>query len=112
MRPGCVPDNWKVALDVPLLKKVGLELVNQNLRPVSNVPFVSKAAEKTVLPQLVAHCSEDAPLPTTQSSYRQHHSTETALVKVQNDILLSMDGQEVTGLVLLDLSAAFDTRQI
>ena len=39
----------------------------------------------------------------------QFHSTETALLKVQNDILMNMDRQEITLLVLLDLSAAFDT---
>lgn len=37
------------------------------------------------------------------------HPTETALLKVHNDILISMDQREVTLLVLLDLSAAFDT---
>ena len=46
-------------------------------------------------------------LPTNQLSYRKYHSTETALIKVQNDIL--MDQREVTLLVLLDLSSAFDT---
>ena len=44
-----------------------------------------------------------------QSAYRRRHSTETALVKVQNDILLAMDNGNVTMLLLLDLSAAFDT---
>ena len=44
-----------------------------------------------------------------QSSYRQHHSTETALLRVQNDVLMNMDKQKVTLLVLLDLSAVFDT---
>ena len=44
-----------------------------------------------------------------QSAYKQQHSTETALLKVKNDILMSMDEQHVTLLVLLDLSAAFDT---
>ena len=44
-----------------------------------------------------------------QSAYRHHHSTETALLKVVNDILLNMDKQRVTLLLLLDLSAAFDT---
>ena len=48
-------------------------------------------------------------MPSNQSSYRKYHSTETALLKVLNDILTSMDRQEVTLLVLLDLSAAFDT---
>ena len=44
-----------------------------------------------------------------QSAYKQQQSTETALLKVKNDILMSMDEQHVTLLVLLDLSAAFDT---
>ena len=59
--------------------------------------------------QLFRHCSDNAPLPVHQSSYRQLHSNETALLKVQRDILSNMDKQEVTLLVLLDLSAAFDT---
>ena len=47
--------------------------------------------------------------PVYQSAYRHHHSTETALLKVVNDILLNMDKQHVTLLLFLDLSAAFDT---
>ena len=65
--------------------------------------------EKAVVNQLFEHCGDNAPLPTNQSSYRQIHSTKTALLKVHNHILLNMDQQEVTLLVLLDLSAAFDT---
>ena len=49
------------------------------------------------------------PLPKFQPGFRKYHSTETALLKVQNDILMSMDNKAVTLLVLLDLSAAFDT---
>src|SRR5207245_465236 len=44
-----------------------------------------------------------------QSAYRQYHSTETALLRIYNDALLSIDQQKVSALVLLDLSAAFDT---
>ena len=51
----------------------------------------------------------NAIFPVLQSSYRQFHSTETALIKVMNDILLKMNSQHVTLLILLDLSAAFDT---
>ena len=44
-----------------------------------------------------------------QSAYRRLHSTETALLKIQNDIAASMDSDKVVALTLLDLSAAFDT---
>ena len=44
-----------------------------------------------------------------QSAYRKHHSTESALLNVHNDIIMSMDKGKVTALTLLDLSAAFDT---
>ena len=47
--------------------------------------------------------------PLLHSAYRKYHSTEIALLKVDNDILIEMDSQHLTLLVLLDLSAAFDT---
>ena len=81
----------------------------ENFRPIRNLPFVAKSAEKATISQLSIHCVENAPFPECQSAYRKNHSTETALLKIQNDILLSMDRQEVTLLVLIDLSAAFDT---
>ena len=44
-----------------------------------------------------------------QASYRKHHSTKTALLRVQNDLLQAVDqGYEVI-LVLLDFTAASDT---
>ena len=109
LEKGIVPENWKVALVNPLLKKLGMDLVFENFRPVNNLHFLTKVAEKVVTSQLVNHCNENAPLPVNQSAYRQLHSTETALLKVQNDILINMDNEEVTLLVMLDMSAAFDT---
>ena len=44
-----------------------------------------------------------------QSAYRKHHSTESALLNIHNDILLNMAKGSVTALTLLDLSTAFDT---
>ena len=109
LEEGRVPENWKLALLKPILKKAGMDLVFENFRPVNNLPFVAKVTEKAVSSQLLNHCNENAPLPVSQSAYRQCHSTETALLKVQNDILINMDNGEVTLLVMLDMSAAFDT---
>ena len=93
----------------PLLKKPGLDVIFKNFRPVSNLSFVSKLIERTVFNQIHGHLVCNNLYPAAQSAYRRNHSTETALLKVMNDILLNMNKQHVTILVLLDLSAAFDT---
>ena len=83
----CIPNSWKNALVIPLIKKLDIDPVFENFRPVSNLSVASKIAEKEVISQLLNHCNEHAPLPTNQSSYRQFYSTETALIKVQSDVL-------------------------
>ena len=59
--------------------------------------------------RLLEHMKENHLLDTLQSAYKKAHSTETALLRVQNDILTSIDQKRGTFLILLDLSAAFDT---
>ena len=56
-----------------------------------------------------SHMTRNWLYPELQSSYRQHHSMETAMLKVINDILLIMNSRQVTLMVLLDLSTAFNT---
>ena len=91
-----------------MLKKCGLDIAFNNLRPVSNLPYVSKLSEKAAANQLIDHMTTyDLHLP-LQSAYKQNHSTESALLKVKNDFLLNMEAQKITLLVLLDLSAPFD----
>ena len=110
LRSGTVPDCHKSALITPLLKKPNLDPENlKNYRPVSNLPFLSEILEKIVLSQLKEHLLSNNLLDPKQSAYREFHSTETALLKVTNDILLSGDEGKVSVLTLLDLSAAFDT---
>ena len=53
---GHVPENWRTAVVFPLLKKPGLDLVDKNFRPVSNLPYLSKVVEKAALQQLLFHC--------------------------------------------------------
>ena len=48
-------------------------------------------------------------MPAHQSAYRKHHSTETALIKVYDDLLKATDNEQMSALCLLDLTAAFDT---
>ena len=76
---------------------------------MSNLSFVSKLIERAVFNQIHGHLVYNNLYPVVQSAYRRNHSTETALLKVMNDILLKMNKQHVTILALLDLSAAFDT---
>lgn len=91
-------------------EKTGLDPVYSNYRPVSNIPFLSKVIEKAALVQQLKHIHQMDLFPDLQSAYRPYHSTESALLKVTSDILMSSVGKkQVTLLVLLDLSAAFDT---
>ena len=106
---GHFPMEWKTALVVPRLKKPKQGTSLLNLRPVSNLKYLSKLTETAVCNQVIDHISQSGLYPILQSAYRVGHSTETALLKIQNDILSAMEKQRVTLLVLLDLSAAFDT---
>ena len=102
-------EEWRQALVLPTLKKCGLDIAYKNFRPVSNLPYVSKLSEREAADQLIDHMTINGLHFELQSAYKKHHSTESALLKVKNDILLNMDKQKVTLLVLLYLSAAFDT---
>ncbi|CAB4007269.1 Hypothetical predicted protein [Paramuricea clavata] len=101
--------HWKEALVHPLLKKIGIEATFMNFRPVSNLPFISKLPERAVFEQTRIHMVDNDLYPSAQSSYRRNHSNETVLLKVKNDILMNVNEQHVSFLVLLDMSAAFDT---
>lgn len=105
-----VPKSFKTARVRPLLKKPSLDQnILKNYRPVSNLPFLSKILEKVVSRRIEEHLTKNQLHEINQSAYRKFHSTETALLKVQNDILENLDKGDVTVLVMLDLSAAFDT---
>ena len=103
------PDDWKEAHLSPRLKKENLDLVFENYHSVSNLPFLSKITERAAICQVHSFTTAHDLYPPAQSAYRKYHSPETALLKVKNDILLNMNKQHVTLLVLLDVSAAFDT---
>ena len=107
---GTFPNEFKSALIRPLLKRPNLgtdEL--KNYRPVSNLHFVAKVLEKLVMIRLDEHMETHSLHDPMQSAYKKAHSTETALVRISNDILQATDNNKCVILASLDLSAAFDT---
>ena len=107
---GSFPSVFKSAVVRPLLKKPSLDTENlKNYRPVSNLPFLSTITEKIVLLQLSQHLESNSLLYPLQSAYRLGHSTETAILKIVNDLLAALDVNHISLLSLFDLSAAFDT---
>ena len=107
---GIFPQCFKSALVTPILKKRCLDHNDlNNYRPVSNLCFIAKILEKLVLSQVSSYLNSHNLYNTCQSAYRPGHSTETALLKVVNDLFLSLNKGNISVLALLDFSSAFDT---
>ena len=102
---------FKKSIVRPLIKKETLDPDElSNYRPISNLSFLSKTLERIVASQIDEYLHDNVLYARMQSAYRKYHSTETALIRVVNDIQRAVDDQcESVSLVLLDLSAAFDT---
>ena len=107
---GCFPGQFKVAQVTPLIKKDGLDVSDPaNYRPISNLNTISKIIERLYLARLTPHVVATGRFNPLQSAYRKHHSTETALLKILDDLYRIIDDRKSAVLVGLDLSAAFDT---
>ena len=107
LSPGTFPMSFRTADITPLLKKSTLDPeILKNYRTVSNLSFLSKVVERVVTKHNLTQFNLHEPF---QSAYRKNHSTETVLLRVQNDVRTTLDKNEAVVLVLLDLSAAFDT---
>ena len=107
---GVFPSKFKLAQISPLLKKPGLSKSDpSNFRPISNLNTIGKILERLALARLLPHLSISPSFSPLQSAYRKFHSTETALLKLTNDIMDTIDSGKVTILAALDMSAAFDT---
>ena len=105
LNKGQFANTWKTAIIKPLLKKLGLEFIHSNYRPISNLSFISKLTEKCFLDQFLEHCEHQKLLPDYQSAYRKNYSTETAIIKLCDDLLWAMEQQLVSFFIAIDLSA-------
>ena len=107
---GIFPQCFKSALVTPILKKRCLDHNDlNNYRSNSNLCLIAKRLEKLVLSQVSSYLNSHNLYNTCQSAYRPGHSTETALVKVVNNLFLSPNKGNISVLALLDFSSTFDT---
>ena len=105
-----VPDVFKEAFTTPRLKKTDMDPTDvRPYRPISNLSVLSKLLECLKARQLLSYLDTSGLLPRLQSAYRARHATETAMLKVLLGILLAIDAGDLSVLVLLNLSADFDT---
>ena len=103
-------DGAKLAHLTPLIKGQSLDPSDlKNYRPISNLSFIGKLIERVVLKRLNDHLSRNNLNIPFQSAYKKHHNTETLLIRIVNDLLIATDENKETVVMLLDLSAAFDT---
>ena len=108
---GIFPDLWKEAIVVPILKK-GDPKDPKNYRPVSCLSAASKILEKAVCDQLTRFFEVHKLLPSNQHGFRTHRSTMTALSSMQKEWVKNTEEGLMTGILVWDLSSAFDTLDI
>ena len=110
LNSGYVPTQLKHAIVNPILKKNKLDINDlNNYRPISQLPTIAKLLEKVVYFQLNNYLHTYQLIDKYQSAYRLHHSTETSVLHVIDNVIKSLDIHSNIQLLLLDLSAAFDT---
>ena len=105
-------DGMVNAVVLPLIKELN-SLVDtdnyKNYRPVSNLVFIGKLIERVVQKRLNQHLVSNNLVSDKNYAYEKNHSTELLLLKVMDDLYKSFDNNLPSVVVLLDLSAAFDT---
>src|SRR4029434_2572973 len=107
------PSSFKVAQVTPLLKKPSLDPTQvENYRPVSILTLLSKTIERAASKQVTEFLSRNNLLDPNQSGFKSGQSTETALFPVTEALKTARATVQSSALILLDLSAAFDSQPL
>ncbi|CAB3982545.1 Hypothetical predicted protein, partial [Paramuricea clavata] len=102
------PSKWKVAKVTPIYKGKGNRDEKSNYRPISVLPILSKLLERHICEHMYGFLQQRNLFYRLQSGFRKHHSTETALIRLIDQLLLDLDKNKVTGLIFVDYKKAFD----
>ena len=105
---GKFPTKWKVASVTPIYKGKGCKSEISNFRPISVLPVLSKVFERHIATSLRSHLKENNLLYGLQSGFRKSFSTETALIRLLDQLLFDLDENRVSALVFVDYRKAFD----
>ena len=106
-------EGMKESIVVPLLKKSGLDSeILKNYRPVADLVFLSKLTERVGARRFNEHMTDNNLHCSYEHGYKKHHSSETLLMLLVNNFLRGLDNNNAIILLLIDLSAAFDTVDI
>ena len=103
---GIFPSAWKTDKITPIHKEA--KTTKNNYCPISVLPLLSKIFEKHVHQALYSYMRNNNLLYTLQSGFRRSYSTETALIRLTDQLLSDMDKDQVSGLVFVDYKKAFD----
>ena len=107
LKSGAFPNLWKKARIKPI-PKITQPIKATDFRPISLLIAFSKILEKIVAKQMKQYLIDNNLLDKFQSAYQEKHSTTTALIDITDNIYKALDNSEITILVLLDYSKAFD----
>ena len=102
------PTLWKAARIVPI-NKVTTPTEKSHFRPIAILPALSKVFERIVCNQLIEFIDNRQIYKDTVTGFRKGFSTGSALLKLRDDIKKAMNASELSIIVLIDFSKAFDT---
>ena len=107
IQSGCFPTKWKMARVTPLFKDDNQDC-RDNFRPISVLSILSKVCEKHVAAFLMDYLVKTSLWYELQSAFRSGHSTESALIRLTDQILFNLDEDKLSGMAFVDFRKAFD----